>query len=120
MTAMAELQARGADPALIRIISVVAAPQLCKTEVAYPGLVIYTATIDEGVNDRGLLCLGWETGDRTLALNFNPHKGLINKPQPKLFISHLFTESICCHPILNWNQPEQLAVNLENCSFLKA
>jgi uracil phosphoribosyltransferase len=67
MTAMAELQARGADPALVRIISVVAAPPaLQKLSAAYPGLVIYTATIDEGVNDRGFIVPGLgDAGDRT-------------------------------------------------------
>ena len=67
MTAMAEILARGADPALTRIISVVAAPPaLQKLSAAYPGLVIYTATIDEGVNDRGFIVPGLgDAGDRT-------------------------------------------------------
>ena len=67
MTAMAELLAHGADPALVRIISVVAAPPaLQKLSAAYPGLVIYTATIDEGVNDRGFIVPGLgDAGDRT-------------------------------------------------------
>lgn len=67
MAAMAELQERGADPALTRIISVVAAPPaLQKLSAAYPGLVIYTATIDEAVNSQGFIVPGLgDAGDRT-------------------------------------------------------
>ncbi len=67
MAAMAELQERGADPALTRIISVVAAPPaLQKLSAAYPGLVIYTATIDEAVNTQGFIVPGLgDAGDRT-------------------------------------------------------
>lgn len=67
MAAMAELQERGADPALTRIISVVAAPPaLQKLSAAYPGLVIYTATIDETVNTQGFIVPGLgDAGDRT-------------------------------------------------------
>ena len=67
MTAMAELRERGVDPALTRIISVVAAPPaLQKLSAAYPELVIYTATIDEGVNNLGFVVPGLgDAGDRT-------------------------------------------------------
>lgn len=67
MTAMAELTNRGADPALMRIVSVVAAPPaLQKLSVAYPGLIVYTATIDEGVNEQGFIVPGLgDAGDRT-------------------------------------------------------
>lgn len=67
MTAMAELTNRGANPALIRIVSVVAAPPaLQKLSVAYPGLIVYTATIDEGVNEQGFIVPGLgDAGDRT-------------------------------------------------------
>lgn len=67
MAAMAELQERGADPGLTRIISVVAArPALQKLSAAYPGLVIYTATIDEAVNSQGFIVPGLgDAGDRT-------------------------------------------------------
>ena len=67
MMAMAELQARGVNPALIRIISVVAAPPaLQKLSAAYPELVIYTATIDEGLNSQGFVVPGLgDAGDRT-------------------------------------------------------
>lgn len=67
MTAMAELTNRGAVPALIRIVSVVAAPPaLQKLSAAYPGLIVYTATIDEGVNERGFIVPGLgDAGDRT-------------------------------------------------------
>jgi uracil phosphoribosyltransferase len=66
MNLMAELTQRGADPSLIRIISVVAAPPaLQKLNAAYPGLIVYTATIDETVNDRGFIVPGLgDAGDR--------------------------------------------------------
>lgn len=66
MMAMAELQGRGVDPALTRIISVVAAPPaLQKLGAAYPGLSIYTATIDEIVNEHGYIVPGLgDAGDR--------------------------------------------------------
>ncbi|MBW4555145.1 MAG: uracil phosphoribosyltransferase [Trichormus sp. ATA11-4-KO1] len=67
MTAMAELTQRGIDPALTRIVCVVAAPPaLQKLSAAYPGLIIYTATIDEIVNDKGYIVPGLgDAGDRT-------------------------------------------------------
>jgi uracil phosphoribosyltransferase len=59
MATMAELTHRGVDPALTRIVCVVAAPPaLQKLSAAYPGLIIYTATIDEGINDRGYIVPG--------------------------------------------------------------
>ena len=66
MMAMTELLQRGIDPALTRIISVVAAPPaLQKLNAAYPGLVIYTATIDEGINSQGFIVPGLgDAGDR--------------------------------------------------------
>jgi len=66
MKAMAELTQRGVDPALTRIVSVVAAPPaLQKLSAAYPSLIIYTATIDETVNDRGFIVPGLgDAGDR--------------------------------------------------------
>jgi uracil phosphoribosyltransferase len=66
MAAMAELIHRGVDPALTRIVCVVAAPPaLQKLSAAYPGLIIYTATIDEGINDRGYIVPGLgDAGDR--------------------------------------------------------
>ncbi|BAY24650.1 uracil phosphoribosyltransferase [Calothrix sp. NIES-2100] len=67
MAAMAELTQRGVDPALTRIVCVVAAPPaLQKLSAAYPGLIIYTATIDEQVNDDGFIVPGLgDAGDRT-------------------------------------------------------
>ncbi|MBD2205856.1 uracil phosphoribosyltransferase [Calothrix sp. FACHB-1219] len=67
MAAMAELTQRGIDPSLTRIVCVVAAPPaLQKLSAAYPGLIIYTATIDETVNDRGFIVPGLgDAGDRT-------------------------------------------------------
>ncbi|MDZ7960662.1 MAG: uracil phosphoribosyltransferase [Aulosira sp. DedQUE10] len=67
MAAMAELTQRGVDPALIRIVCVVAAPPaLQKLSVAYPSLNIYTATIDETVNEQGFIVPGLgDAGDRT-------------------------------------------------------
>lgn len=66
MTAMAELTQRGIDPALVRIISVVAAPPaLQKLGTAYPSLNIYTATIDEQVSAQGYIIPGLgDAGDR--------------------------------------------------------
>lgn len=67
MLAMAELVKRGVDPALTRIISVVAAPPaLQKLSASYPSLTIYTAMIDEIVNDHGYIVPGLgDAGDRS-------------------------------------------------------
>ena len=67
MMAMEELTSRGVDPALIRIVSVVAAPPaLQKLSAEYPGLNIYTAIIDEGLNSKGYIVPGLgDAGDRT-------------------------------------------------------
>lgn len=67
MTVMAELTARGVDPALVRIISVVTAPvALQKLNLSYPGLVIYAAAIDEKLNEKGYIVPGLgDAGDRT-------------------------------------------------------
>jgi uracil phosphoribosyltransferase len=64
--AMTELTARGADPSLIRIISiVVAAPALQKLAADYPALQIYAAMIDESLNDQGFIVPGLgDVGDR--------------------------------------------------------
>jgi uracil phosphoribosyltransferase len=66
MTAMAEITQRGADPSLIRIISVVAAPPaLQQLNTHYDGLNIYTAIIDEGLNSQGYIVPGLgDAGDR--------------------------------------------------------
>jgi uracil phosphoribosyltransferase len=66
MAAMTELTQRGADPALIRIISVVTAPPaLQRLSAAYADLQIYAATIDEGLNDQGYILPGLgDAGDR--------------------------------------------------------
>lgn len=66
MALMAELIQRGADPAQTRIISVVAAPPaLQKLSDAYPGLIVYTATIDPTVNNQGFIVPGLgDAGDR--------------------------------------------------------
>lgn len=66
MAAMAELTYRGIDPALTRIVCVVAAPPaLQQLSEAYPGLIIYTATIDEGLNEQGYIVPGLgDAGDR--------------------------------------------------------
>ncbi|NJO43970.1 MAG: uracil phosphoribosyltransferase [Cyanobacteria bacterium CRU_2_1] len=67
MVVMDELTKRGVDPALVRIISVVTAPPaLQKLNTAYPGLVVYTAAIDEYLNDKGYIVPGLgDAGDRT-------------------------------------------------------
>ncbi|MEI6444323.1 MAG: uracil phosphoribosyltransferase [Nostocales cyanobacterium ELA583] len=66
MAAMTELTQRGVDPALTRIISVVVAPPaLKKLAAVYPGLIVYTATIDETLNDHGYILPGLgDVGDR--------------------------------------------------------
>ena len=66
MMAMQELTSRGVDPSLIRIISVVVAPPaLRKLSAEYPGLNIYTAIIDEGLNSKGYIVPGLgDAGDR--------------------------------------------------------
>jgi uracil phosphoribosyltransferase len=70
-TVLAELLQRGIDIANIRVISVVAAPQaLQKLNTECPGLVIYAATIDEGLNDQGFIVPGLgDAGDRTFGTN---------------------------------------------------
>lgn len=67
MAAMAELTQRGIDPAAVRIISVVTAPPaLQKLADAYPSLAIYTAAIDEGLDENGFIVPGLgDAGDRT-------------------------------------------------------
>lgn len=67
VTVMGELTSRGIDPAQVRIISIVTSPTaLQKLNMAYPGLVIYAAAIDEGLNDLGYIVPGLgDAGDRT-------------------------------------------------------
>lgn len=67
MLAMEALTKRGIDPQLIRIISVVVSPPaLQKLSVTYPTLNIYTATIDEHLNEQGMIIPGvGDAGDRT-------------------------------------------------------
>lgn len=64
--AMEEIVKRGGDPALMRIVSVVAAPQaLQQLSQNYPSLTVYTAIIDEGLNDQGYIVPGLgDAGDR--------------------------------------------------------
>ncbi|WP_071188719.1 uracil phosphoribosyltransferase [Trichormus sp. NMC-1] len=71
MTAMAELTQRGVDPALTRIVCVVAAPPaLRQLSGAYPGLTVYSATIDELVNEKGYIVPGLgDAGDRIFGTN---------------------------------------------------
>ncbi|WP_267383845.1 uracil phosphoribosyltransferase [Cyanobacterium sp. uoEpiScrs1] len=57
--AIEEITKRGANPELIRIISVVAAPPaLQKLSKQYPSLNVYAAIIDEGINDKGYIVPG--------------------------------------------------------------
>lgn len=67
MATMAELTQRGVDPALVRIISVVAAPPaLQKLGTSYPSLTIYAGMIDEGLDSNGYIVPGLgDAGDRT-------------------------------------------------------
>lgn len=66
MLAMAEIMKRGGNPDVTRIVSVVSAPPaLQKLSANYPSLTIYTAMIDEEVNDRGYIVPGLgDAGDR--------------------------------------------------------
>ncbi|MDJ0616286.1 MAG: uracil phosphoribosyltransferase [Calothrix sp. MO_192.B10] len=66
MAAMSELVQRGIEPSLVRIVCVVASPPaLQKLSEAYPGLIVYAATIDETLNDRGFIVPGLgDAGDR--------------------------------------------------------
>ncbi len=66
MMAMEELTRRGADPALMRIITVVVArPALTELSQTYSELNIYGAMIDEGVNSKGYIVPGLgDAGDR--------------------------------------------------------
>lgn len=66
IAAMEELNKRGVDPEMVRIVAVVAAPPaLQKLGTAYPGLIIYTAAIDEVLNERGFIVPGLgDAGDR--------------------------------------------------------
>lgn len=67
VAALNELTKRGVDPSFIRVVAVVAAPPaLQKIGTAYPSLNIYTAAIDEILNDRGYIVPGLgDAGDRT-------------------------------------------------------
>ena len=66
MMAMQEVVSRGVQPDLVRIISVVAAPPaLRQLGENYPGLEVYTAIIDEGLNNKGYIVPGLgDAGDR--------------------------------------------------------
>lgn len=65
--AIDEITKRGANPELIRIISVVVAPPaLQKLSQQYPSLNIYAAIIDEGINNKGYIVPGLgDASDRT-------------------------------------------------------
>lgn len=67
MATLPELVKRGVDPSLIRIISVVTAPPaLQKLAESYPTLAVYTAIIDEKLDDNGFIVPGLgDAGDRT-------------------------------------------------------
>ncbi|MEM7772690.1 MAG: uracil phosphoribosyltransferase [Cyanobacteria bacterium P01_A01_bin.37] len=67
MAVMKELTERGVDPALTRIISIVAAPPaLQKLSTEYPALTVFSAAIDEGLNEQGFIVPGLgDAGDRT-------------------------------------------------------
>ena len=64
--AMEEIASRGVAPENIRIVSIVAAPPaLQKLSENYPQLQIYTAIIDEGLNNKGYIVPGLgDAGDR--------------------------------------------------------
>lgn len=66
MLAMQEVTRRGIKPELIRIIAILAAPPaLRQLSENYPGVEIYTAMIDEGLNSKGYIVPGLgDAGDR--------------------------------------------------------
>jgi uracil phosphoribosyltransferase len=66
MLAMEEIIKRGGNPDATRIVSVVTAPPaLQKLSANYPSLTIYTAMIDEQLNDVGYIVPGLgDAGDR--------------------------------------------------------
>jgi len=67
VTLLADLVARGIDPALVRIVTALAAPPgLQKIGAQFPQVQIYAAMIDEGLNDRGFIVPGLgDAGDRS-------------------------------------------------------
>ncbi len=71
------LVARGADPDLIRIVSVIcAAPALQQLGLRYPQLVIHTAMIDEQLDERGFIVPGLgDAGDRAFGTDYPPGGG---------------------------------------------
>jgi uracil phosphoribosyltransferase len=73
MRTMAELTSRGAEPSLVRIVAVVAAPPALQAlSKEYPTLNIYAAMIDEQLNDRGYIVPGLgDAGDRSFGTGTN-------------------------------------------------
>lgn len=71
MLTMEEIIKRGGNPDLTRIISVVVAPPaLQKLSAHYPTLNIYSAMIDEQVNENGFIVPGLgDAGDRAFGTN---------------------------------------------------
>ncbi|MBP0003677.1 MAG: uracil phosphoribosyltransferase [Cyanobacteria bacterium SBC] len=67
METMSQLVQRGITVDRVRIVSIVAAPPaLQRLNEAYPGLVVYAATIDPELDDRGFIVPGLgDAGDRT-------------------------------------------------------
>ncbi|BAC88004.1 uracil phosphoribosyltransferase [Gloeobacter violaceus] len=74
---VAKLVERGADPALVRIISVICAPPaLQRLGLSYPSLAIYTAMIDERLDERGFIVPGLgDAGDRAFGTGHPPGVG---------------------------------------------
>ena len=64
---MAEVTKRGINPANVRIISVVTAPPALKDlSKTYESLQVYTAIIDQELNNKGYIVPGLgDAGDRT-------------------------------------------------------
>lgn len=67
MATLELLTERGVDPAWLRVVAVIAAPPaLQRLSRVYPQLTVYTATIDETLNDRGFIVPGLgDAGDRS-------------------------------------------------------
>ncbi|MEO1591476.1 MAG: uracil phosphoribosyltransferase [Cyanobacteria bacterium J06632_22] len=69
MATMKELTERGVNPSLVRVISIVVSPvALKKLADAYPEITIYSAAIDESLDENGFIVPGLgDAGDRTFA-----------------------------------------------------
>ena len=78
MAALEALVARGAQPDYIRMVAVIAAPPaLQKITSHYPQVQIYTAGIDETLNERGFIVPGLgDAGDRSFGTDHSENEAV--------------------------------------------